>query len=197
VFIIRQSQNQFLIQDLAKKPKVRVSLGAFEKESLLEPKADLVLVARDKGLPQGWEKLKDKPFLVNSPGEYEVKGVGIQAMAHDGKLIYLLRFGQEKLAYLLQPSQRELTPRQMDQITEANFLLISLDGKGLGPDKTATLISQLEPPVVIPMDYESHHLQRLAEILGGGKIEEESSLATSKLSLIPENTLVRALSISS
>jgi len=196
VFITRQSQNQFLIQDLVKQPKVRISLGAFEKEPLLEPKADMVLVARDKAFPLNWKKLKDKPFLVNSPGEYEAKGVSIRAIPHDGKLIYLLRLNQEKLAYLLQPSQKELTPRQMDQITEADFLLISLDGRGLGPDKTAALISQLEPPVVIPMDYEFHHLQRLAEILGEGKIEEEPSLATSKLSLIPEGTLVRALSIS-
>lgn len=196
MFITRQSQNQFLIQDLVKQPKVRISLGAFEKEPLLEPKADMVLVARDKAFPLNWKKLKDKPFLVNSPGEYEAKGVSIRAIPHNGKLIYLLRLNQEKLAYLLQPSQKELTPRQMDQITEADFLLISLDGRGLGPDKTAALISQLEPPVVIPMDYEFHHLQRLAEILGEGKIEEEPSLATSKLSLIPEGTLVRALSIS-
>lgn len=197
MFIIRQSQNQFLIQDLAKQPKARISLGAFEKESLLEPKADMVLVARDKGFPLNWEKLKDKPFLINSPGEYEGKGVGIQAIPYNGKLIYLVRFGQEKLAYFPHPSQKELTPQQMDQITEADFLLISLDGQGLGPDKTAALISQLEPPVVIPMDYEPHHLQRLAEVLGGGKIEEETSLVTSKLSLIPEGTtLVHALSIS-
>ena len=85
----------------------------------------------------------------------------------------------------------------MDKIEEADILLISLDGQGLGPDKISTLISQIGPQLVIPMDYEPQHLKRLAEILGVKEITEETSLITNKLPLIKEETLVRALSINS
>ena len=195
MFITRKSQTQFLIQDLAKQPKVKISLGSFEKEPLLAKETDVVLVAQNKGVPQGWEKLNPKPFLINSPGEYEIKGVAVHGVPHDGKIIYLISFEQERLTYLLQPSSKELTPSQMDKVSEASYLIISLDGQGLGPDKTSPLIAQIEPQLVIPMDYQAKHLQRLAEILGLSEIKEESSLITNKLPLIKEETLVRALSI--
>ena len=196
MFIIRQSQTQFFIQDSAKQPKVRVSIGSFEKESLLAKETDVVLVAQNQGVPQGWEKLKTKPFLINSPGEYEIKGAAVRGIPNDGKIIYLISIGQERLAYLLQPSSKELTPSQMDRVTEAEYLIISLDGQGLGPDKISPLISQIEPQLVIPMDYQTEHIKRLAEILGLSEIEEEPSLTTDKLPLAKEETLVRALSIS-
>lgn len=197
MFITRKSQTQFLIQDSVKRPKVRISLGPFKQEPLLTKESDLVLVAQNKGYPQNWEKLKKKPFLINSPGEYEVKDVAVQGIQNNGQILYLLSLGQEKLAYFLHPSQKDLTPKQMDKVEEAKFLLISLDGQGLGPDKISTLISQIAPQLVIPMDYEPHHLKRLAEILSLKEIKEEASIITSKLPLMKEETLVRALSITS
>ena len=195
MFIIRQSQTQFLIQDALKQPKVKISLGAFVDEKLIEEKADMVLVASRQGKPKNFDKLSHQPFLINSPGEYEVKGVAIQAIKNNGQVIYLLQLGSEKLAYLLHPAQKELTPSQMDKVGEANLLIISLDGEGLGPDKISSLISQIEPQLVIPMDYQSHHLKRLTEILGLKEIQESPSLTTDKLPLVEEETLVRALSI--
>jgi hypothetical protein len=196
MFITRKSQNQFLLQDLAKNPKIKVSLGAFEGEPLKAPNPDLVLVAKRDDFPEGWKKQKEGPFLINSPGEYEIKGFGVQAIPYNDKLIFLCRFEREKLVYFFQPSQKDLSPKEMDRVTEADILFLSLDGKGLGPDKSSALISQLEIPLIIPMDYEANHLQRLAELLGISKIEEESSLSTNKLSLTPETTIVQALAIS-
>ena len=197
MFITRKSQTQFLIQDSIKQPKVKIAVGSFSKESLLSKEVDLVLVAHNQSLPQNWGKIKSKPFLVNTPGEYEVKGAMVQGIQNNGQIIYLIDLGQKKLAYFLHPSQKDLTPKQMDKIEEADILLISLDGQGLGPDKISTLISQIGPQLVIPMDYEPQHLKRLAEILGVKEITEETSLITNKLPLIKEETLVRALSINS
>ena len=195
MFITRQSQTQFLIQDVAKKPKVKIALGSFLNEPVLSSEADIVLMAKNQGNPKDFEKISSHSFLINAPGEYEVKGVAIRGIQNNGQVIYILKLGSEKLAYLFHPSQKELSPSQMDQIAEANFLMVSLDGEGLGPDKISSLISQIEPQLVIPMDYQPNHLERLAEIMGLKKIVEETSLSTDKLPLMKEETLLRALTV--
>ncbi len=197
MFITRYSQTQFSIQDSKKSPKVKIALGDFLNEPVLSSSPDIVLVAQNQGKPKGFEKISSQPFLINAPGEYEVKGVAIQGIQNNGQVIYILQLGSEKLAYLFKPAQKELSPAQMDRLEEVKFLIISLDGQGLGPDKAASLISQIEPQLVIPMDYQPSHLKRLAEIMGLKEVIEEESLSTDKLPLIKEETSLRALNITS
>ncbi len=129
--------------------------------------ADIVTVSHDhydhnnskavKGLAQ------DAPFIINTPGEYEVKNVFIYGIPsfHDDKqgtqrglnIIYRLEIDGISIAHLGDLGHL-LENGQIEKLEGVDILLIPVGGTFTIDGKQATqIISQLEPRLVIPMHY--------------------------------------------
>lgn len=108
--------------------------------------------------------LDDKsPFVINSPGEYEVKDTFIYGIPswHDAKggadrgpnIIYRIEMDGVSLAHLGDLGHT-LENGQIAKLEGVDILMIPVGGKYTIDGKEATkIISQIEPRLVIPMHY--------------------------------------------
>ena len=132
--------------------------------------ADVLLVTHDhkdhnktKAVkPSGTDK--KPPFIIEGPGEYEVKGVFIQGIAsfHDdveGKergsnTIYIIEAEDMRICHLGDLGQKQLTNEQLEKMGTVDILMIPVGGVYTIDGSEATkIIGQLEPKMVIPMHY--------------------------------------------
>ena len=121
---------------------------------------DVTLLSQDGlGLPQ-------KPgMILDSPGEYEVKGTmitGIPAKLHinhekegDNSTIYAISIDGVRVAFLGNIAP-EVKDKQLEALGEIDVLILPIGGHGLTLDATAAaqIISQIEPKSVIPVHYD-------------------------------------------
>ena len=163
--------------------QVRIVIDPFDKSiGLRVPKleADILLISRQhpdhnnvgavSGIPSAGLRTdpstssKPSPFVIEGPGEYEVKNIFIQGILsfHDknqGKekdinTIYTIGGENIKLCHLGSFGQKELTEEQLEKIGEVDILIIPIGGKPtLSAKEAAKIMSQLEPKITIPMHY--------------------------------------------
>lgn len=92
---------------------------------------------------------KEKPFTISAAGEYEVGGVFVHGIpSKDKGLIFMIGLEDIKVCHLGEIKQDELTEDQLKDLGIVDVLLIP----GGDEDKTK-IINQLEPGMVIPMNY--------------------------------------------
>ncbi len=133
------------------------------------------------------------PFLIEGPGEYEIKSVFIQGIHllgaakpslagdetksqrpwHDEKegkergenTIYTIEAEDLKLCHLGDFGQKELSDEQLEKIGDIDILMIPVGGVYTIDSKgAAKIISQIEPKIVIPMHYQIPERQRRVEM---------------------------------
>lgn len=126
--------------------------------------ADVLLVSHQHGDHNYTQIMKnDEYLLLDSPGEYEVKGsefVGVEAShgvvdgVDKGKVtMFAFDVDGVKVAHLGDLGT-ELTSAQLDCLDGVDILLIPVGGYYTIDAKTAVkVISQVEPKIVIPMHY--------------------------------------------
>ena len=131
--------------------------------------ADVLLITHAHHDHDNKKAVKGSPFLIEGPGEYETKDVFIQGIAafHDeaqGKqrgqnTIYTIEAEGMRVCHLGDLGQKELTPEQLEQISDVDILMTPVGGVyTINSKGSAKIISQLEPLLVIPMHY---HLPKL------------------------------------
>lgn len=137
--------------------------------------ADILLITHSHHDHSNKKAIKGTPFLIEGPGEYEVKGVFIQGIPsfHDnvqGKqrgqnTIYTIEAEDMRLCHLGDLGQKELTSEQIEEIGDIDILMIPVGGVYTINSKEANrIIAQLEPRIVIPMHY---HIPKLKIKLEG------------------------------
>ena len=125
--------------------------------------ADIVLKSHDHKDHSNIGAVSGNPMVFQGPGEYEVKGVVISGVAsyHDNSkgaerglnTIYIITIDGLNVVHLGDLGQTDLTEEQV-QVIDADILLVpvgaiyTIDAKG-----AASIISQLEPKIIIPMHY--------------------------------------------
>ena len=126
--------------------------------------ADILLVTHNHHDHNNIKGVKGTPFIIDGPGEYEVKEVFVQGISsfHDdqgGKergqnTIYVFEAEEMKFCHLGDLGQKQLTDEQLEKIDKVDVLMIPVGG-GYTIDSPAAqkIISQIEPKVVIPMHY--------------------------------------------
>jgi len=97
----------------------------------------------DKNIP-----VKGEPFVIDSPGEYEVKGVFVRGIPAGENTIYIMEAEDIKFCHLGNLSQ-QLTDEQLEKIDTVDILMVS------DSDEAKKIIAQIEPKIVIPMDFSS------------------------------------------
>jgi len=113
---------------------------------LKEEKADILLLTKDDNKVR---TTKGESFIVDGPGEYEVKGVFIQGIASSKNIIYVLEAEEMKFCHLGDLGQKQLTDEQLEKIGQIDVLMI------FAGEDAQKIIGQVEPKIVIPMDYEN------------------------------------------
>ncbi|OWK27421.1 MAG: hypothetical protein US76_04300 [Parcubacteria group bacterium GW2011_GWA2_38_13b] len=107
---------------------------------------------------------ENQPFIINSPGEYEISGIAIDGIPakHGEKLqqesfdtaLYVFRTEGMSLCHLGDLGQKELNDNQLEAIGEIDILMVPVGGNYTIDYKSAAhIVNQIEPRLVIPMAY--------------------------------------------
>ncbi len=163
-----QSCFQITLQKQKKdKEKVSIVIDPFsEKTGLKLPKlkGHILLSTHDHFDHNNTEAVEGDPFVINSPGEYELHNVFIQGVSsyHDQEkgaerginTIFSLETEGLRICHLGDFGEKELSSKQMENIGEVDILMIPVGGVYTIDAKDAVrVISQIEPRIVIPMHY--------------------------------------------
>lgn len=126
--------------------------------------ADILLVTHEHKDHNNIKDVKGTPFVIQGPGEYEIKEVFIQGIPsfHDDKegrergrnTIYVIEAEEMRFCHLGDLGQKQLTDEQLEKIDGVDVLMIPVGGEFTIDSPTAQkIISQIEPKIVIPMHY--------------------------------------------
>ena len=144
--------------------KIGLKVPSFSADILLVSHAhhdhNNVAAIKPFGVAQG----EGRPFLIESPGEYEVKGVFVQGIDsfHDdsegkqrGKnTIYTIEAENMRFCHLGDFGQKQLTDEQLEKIGKVDILMIPVGGTfTIDGHEAAKVIGQIEPKIVVPMHY--------------------------------------------
>lgn len=148
------------------------------------------------------------PFLIENAGEFEVKGVFAYAIdapikgEKKDEPNLILRFEVEDMTIAhLGALNRELTDDELKQLENVDILMLPVGGKSVMNAKAAsTVISQVEPRVVIPMTYAIPNLKESYEALdvflkemGATPKETANKFKVSRKDLPEEEMLIMVL----
>jgi len=208
--IIWQGQSFFEIKTKSFRGEtVNLAVGSFDNAlGLKPPKAEAqILLLSD--YQQDIPKTKDKPFLINEPGEYEVKGILIKGISSYGRgpvkenekekkinIIYKVESEGIKICHLGELSQNDLSEDQLEEIGEVDILMVPVGGgKTIGAKVAAEIVSQIEPRMVLPMNYKIPGLKmdiegpdKFLKTMGAENIQPQKKLKITLRDLPKEET---------
>src|SRR4030042_1514377 len=147
--------------------KITLIIDPFDKEIGLTPprgNADIVIVSHDHHDHNNVKSISGNPFLIDGPGEYDVKKVFIKGVYsfHDNKkgqerginTIWVIEAEEMKICHLGDLGQDALSDNQLEKIGEIDVLMIPVGGiYTIDGSEAVKIINQIEPRVVIPMHY--------------------------------------------
>jgi L-ascorbate metabolism protein UlaG (beta-lactamase superfamily) len=169
--------------------------------------ADIVTVSHDHPGHNHVEGVGGRPRALRGPGEYEIKGVLINGVAtfHDtvsGKergrnTVYVIEIDDLTLCHLGDLGH-VLSAQQVDEIGNIDILLVPAGGEGtLSVAQAAEVISQLEPSMVIPMNYtlgtqgeRQDGLEKFCHEMGVKEFTPQPRVTVTKSSLPTETQVV-------
>jgi L-ascorbate metabolism protein UlaG (beta-lactamase superfamily) len=166
----------------------------------LKLRADIVTVSHDSRGHSQLSAVSGSKRVLDGPGEYEIGGVFITAIATFGKenkgrnVLYVFDLDGLTVAHL-GDLQQVPEQKQIEALGEVNVLLVPVGGgNSLNAAQAAELVSLLEPNIVIPMHYKIPSLKldlddvdRFLQEMGVTEPEEETSFKITS-SQLPEET---------
>jgi L-ascorbate metabolism protein UlaG (beta-lactamase superfamily) len=213
--IIWYGQSLFeLIAKSRKNDEVKIVIDPFDESlGLKVPKleANILLVSHDHYDHSNIKAVSGSPFLIEGPGEYEVKGVYIKGIPafHDnssgkerGRItIFTIETEELKICHLSDFGQAELTEQQLEEIGEVNVLMSPVGGVyTVGPKEASRIINQIEPQIIIPMHYripklkeKLEELDKFLKVMGIKNQEYLNKLSIKKRDISEEKSKVIAL----
>jgi len=190
-------QNCFKIQTKSKRggEEATLLLDPFDKKTGLRPpqgKTDVITISNITLLP-ATKKFKGKSFIIDSAGEYSLKGVNIEGIEsfqdkEEGQkrgrnTIFTIESEGIRVCHLGNLGQ-PLSDEQLEAIGEVDVLLIPVGNPELLTLKQLKdLVGRLEPGIIIPMHYKVKGLkeklndcQEFCDEFGGAKSKGEVKL---------------------
>jgi len=140
----------------------------FDKKIGLNPprcSADIVTVSHEHNDHNNTKSITgmegSKPFIINSPGEYEIKGVSIVGCRsfHDKEkkeqnIIYIMEIDKIRICHLGDLGQDKLEDKQIEKIGNIDILMIPVGGNHtIGAKRAVKIVNQIDPSIVIPIHY--------------------------------------------
>lgn len=173
--------------------------------------ADIVTVSRrTHDHHNNVEAAGEKAFLIEHPGEYEVRGIPIygtpathekgESKDYHRNTIYQFTIDDVRVVHL-GGLDKPLTDEQLAQVGEVDVLMIPVGGGDvLSASVAADLVTRMEPRVVIPMHYKMKDLDLSAEDVAsfvkeaGAKTIETDKWKVTKKDLPQDETFIVLLS---
>ncbi len=122
--------------------------------SLGRPTADILALTQKDGRDAGG--VYGEPFLIDSPGEYERKGVfvyGLHIPSEPKRLHFRIEMEEMSFGHIAD-LDHPLEAEEIAQLEGVDILFVPVGGKTvLGAERATALISQIEPRIVVPMQY--------------------------------------------
>jgi L-ascorbate metabolism protein UlaG (beta-lactamase superfamily) len=130
---------------------------------LANQEADIVTISHDHQDHNNLKIIKNKPFVVDSAGEYEVGEIFIDGIdsSHDNKngeekgrnIIFRLAIGGLVITHLGDLGDI-LDTKQLERIEGTDILIIPVGGEyTINYKKAVEVVNQIEPRIIIPMHY--------------------------------------------
>jgi L-ascorbate metabolism protein UlaG (beta-lactamase superfamily) len=144
-----------------------------KKSGLKTPRfqPDIALTSHNHPRHNGANELPEKTnappiFLINGPGEYEIKGVRINGIKsfHDAtsgekygtNTIYTIEIEKIKICHMGDFGEKNLQAQTKEKMGEIDILLIPVGGETVIDSlKSAEITKSIAPNIIIPMHYEN------------------------------------------
>lgn len=200
-------QSCFKIQTRNSGEEVIIFIDPFDKSIGLRPpfgQGNVVLTTHSHSDHNNVKTIKGDPFVIDGPGEYEIRGIEIYGIPafHDSKegkekglvTIYLIKSEDIKICHLGDLGQKELSDEQLEALEGVDILMIPVGGVfTLSGEQASKIINQIEPKLVVPMHYKIPGLsvkldgiEGFLKAMGEGKIEPQERITIKKKEL-PED----------
>src|SRR3989344_3572189 len=157
--------------------------------------SDIVLSAQNHEDFNGIENAsfgERAPFVIEGPGEYEIKGVQVRGFASDtsygGKkrinTIYSVTLEGMNLCFLGALGSATLPPAAKEALDDIDILFVPIGGKGmLDYGEAESLAVQLEPKAVIPMHGSPENLKSFLKEAGAEGTKPQEKLTVKRKDL--------------
>ncbi len=213
MFISWLGHSAFKIETKPDSESLTVIIDPFEDSigiKMPKLKADVALVSHDHFDHNNIKALKGEPFVIQGPGEYEVKGVVVYGVPtfHDDQQgaergpNTCFRIDSEDLSIAhLGDLGHPLKGEQLEFLEGADVLMIPVGGTyTIGPKQAAEIVASIEPRIVIPMHYQVSGLKidlkpvnDFLKEMGVKNPQTDSRLKVVKKDLMAEDTTVVVL----
>lgn len=172
--------------------------------------ADIVTISHNKPGHNYLPAIKNEPFVIAGPGEYEVGGVYINGIQTNSEIksmpiserntLYVYDYDGINILHLggidRVPSQSEI-----EELGTIHIALIPIGGNStLNAVKAAEIVNMLDPNIIIPMHYMTETsliplepLNKFLAEMGLGIIEALASLKVGSARSLPETSQVIVL----
>ena len=184
---------------------VRILIEPPQKESGINSprlKSDILIYSKTRSQMSDVKGQLSEPdaFVIDSPGEYEIKEINVLGIADEENTLYNIEIDGIKIAHLGFLG-KDLDNGKMALINDPDIVLVPVgNGTVLDAEKAMKLINKIEPSVAIPMLYDIKGLKikraPLSVFLKESEAKESSQpkLTIKKKDLIEEETKIVILS---
>jgi L-ascorbate metabolism protein UlaG (beta-lactamase superfamily) len=157
--------------------------------------ADIALVTLNHGDFNGTDNAsfgERQPFVIQGPGEYEIKGVAVRGFGVPttyGKgetinTIYSVSLDGLNLCFLGALSQPELPAAAKQELDEVDILFVPVGGGEVLDHKAAYKLGVgLGPKVIVPMHYDAGSLKSFLKEAGAEGVKAEEKLTVKRKDL--------------
>ncbi len=168
--------------------------------------ADIALVSLNHKDFNGVENAafgERQPFVIEGPGEYEVRSVAVRGFAspvnYGGvasiNTIYSVALEGMHLCFLGALGSADLPATAKQELDDIDVLFLPVGGEGvMGHASAYKLAVQLEPKVIIPMHYDDKSLKAFLKEAGAEDTKPEEKLTIKKKDLEGKEVEVVVLS---
>ncbi len=172
MIITWQGHACFKIQDKAGPDGITLVTDPYDNKiglKLPNFEADIVTISHDHFDHNNVSGLRGKPYIIDRAGEYDVKGILVEGIDsyHDEKegkergknVIYRFVIDDINIAHLGDLGH-QLNNGQLEKLVGVDILLIPVGGNyTIDAKQAASIISQIQPRIVIPMHYKINGLK--------------------------------------
>ena len=167
--------------------------------------ADVVTISHDQEGHNDLAAVTGDPKVIRGPGEYEIRGVlitgvatyldAVQGQKKGRNTVYVLQMDDLRLCHLGDLGH-VLSTEQVDEIGPIDILFVPGQSQILDIAKTAEVISQIEPTVVVPMHVPStgeadmSAIEKFCHEMGLRQIVPQQKLTVTRASLPQETQVV-------
>lgn len=144
----------------------------------------------------------DDAFIIDTPGEYEIKGVFVNGIAYNhSSIVYWLDMGGITIGWLGAVKGKDLSTKVLEKIEGVDVLIVPVGGGDvMSAKEAASVINQLEPRIVVPAYTKisgSKGLEAVEPFLKeySAKHETTDKLKITKKDVMTEDTRVVVLTV--